>query len=162
MKANEERRKFKEFLETTVSEQKKPFDNVVNYWTKDSGHPTAIWNIIEPIRTNDDEEKEMIGKMRLLIADLNHVLFHNDGDNDTAKSPLSSCCQNEKHKHCVTVEEALLIVCLASVSEKERRNLVLNAPSSQDALVREELLKEASLIASAIAMSDEFESSFQE
>jgi hypothetical protein len=80
------------------------------------------------------------------------------GTDSAADENKSSCCQNDKHNHCVTVDEALVIICLASVSEKVRRDIVMNAKSKQDTLVREELLKEASLIASAIVMSDEFES----
>jgi glutathione gamma-glutamylcysteinyltransferase len=152
MRANDERRKFKEYMEA-IDNEKITFEKIRSYWTKD-GHPTAIWNIIEPIRSNDDEEKKMIHRMRLLIADLRTDI----GTDSAADENKSSCCQNDKHNHCVTVDEALVIICLASVSEKVRRDIVMNAKSKQDTLVREELLKEASLIASAIVMSDEFES----
>ncbi|KAL3936637.1 MAG: hypothetical protein SGARI_002472 [Bacillariaceae sp.] len=186
MSANEERKKYKEYLEAKGNDNKKgPFETARSYWTKD-GHPTAVWNIIEPIRTRDKAEKEMISKMRKLLSDLRPIIGSendsDDKDNNNSNIPEltqdANCCQNDKHKQCVTVEEALMIICLASISEKERRNLVMNAAkatssssSSQNdddydgddtLLVREELLKEASLIASAIAVSDEFESSFQD
>ncbi|KAG7363051.1 phytochelatin synthase [Nitzschia inconspicua] len=147
MKGNEERRKYKEYLETISGPSGTPLDLIRSYWMSD-GHPTKVWNIIEPIRARNEEEKEVIAKMRSLLADLKGDLG----------ADLKNCCDSKNHKLCVTVNEALMIVCLASIPEPKRREIVMNVKSTADTIIREELLKEAALIASAIAISDEFES----
>lgn len=147
MKGNEERRKYKEFLKTISEEQGAPYERIQSFWMVD-GHPTRVWNIIEPIRARDEDEKAMVSRLRSLLNDLRGSM----GDS------RQHCCKSENHKVCLTVDEALMIVSLASIKETNRRDIVMNAESSEDALVREELLKEAALIASAIAVSDEFES----
>jgi glutathione gamma-glutamylcysteinyltransferase len=147
MKGNEERRKYKEFLETIRRESKASFDVIRSYWMVD-GCPTKVWKIIEPIRARDNEEKGMVSRMRTLLGDLRGSM----------EADHKSCCQSEPNRSCIGGDEALMVVTLASISEPERREIVMNAESTADETVREELLKEAALIASAIAVSDEFES----
>jgi glutathione gamma-glutamylcysteinyltransferase len=147
MRGNEERRKYKDYLTSIHGQSETPFDLIRSYWMND-GHPTKVWNIVEPIKARNDDEKGMVSRMRCLLADLRAVLDLN----------CNVCCQNESHKPCVSADDALMIIMLASLSENERRNLIMDVKSTADELVREELLKEAALIASAIAVSDEFES----
>lgn len=158
MNQNERRRQYKQFLASlneTYPQGDIPLEAVATYWTNETnGHPGGVWSIVEPLRTSNEEEKGRIHKIRQLLADVRCKLT------TSADKEEAQCCrpQRDKHQHCVTVYEAVFIVYLASLSEERRRQMVMNARSDASDCIREELLKEAEVIATAIAVSDQLTS----
>jgi hypothetical protein len=165
MNKNEQRRQYKEYLASlhgTYPGGNIPFEVVQSYWTsQNDSHPVNVWSIVEPLRLTNEKEKEAIHQMRRLLADLIHDIPEAT-QADAAATPSNGsrdCCdtlRREGHKHCVSAHEALFIVYLATLSEERRRHMVMNVKSDASALIREELLKEADLIFSAIDVSDQW------
>jgi hypothetical protein len=160
MNQNERRRHYKDYvaslIETYPPGEDIPFEVVETYWTNEmNGHPGRVWWILEPLRASNEDERELIYQMRQLLADVKRNLNASADEGEPASKP--PCCHSERdrHRHCVTADEAVLIVYLATLSEERRRQLVMNARSDASELIREELLKEAGVIASAIAVSDQ-------
>jgi glutathione gamma-glutamylcysteinyltransferase len=172
MNQNEQRRQYKEFvssLNETYPRGDIPLKVVANYWTNETnGHPGRVWSIVEPLRASNEDEKERIYKIRLVLADLKKATLSTASssvENDGDQSPLTEppCCRSvvekerqQRHKHCVTVDEAVFIVYLATLPEERRRQLVMNDyRSDAPDCIREEILKEAEVIACAIVVSDQ-------
>lgn len=166
---------------TIVNASHVPFEKVCDYWSTDEdGQPLRVWEIVEPVKATDDTSKEIVAQMRTLLRDLKQFPIDDavalDGTHvDAEGSPIpthstappqdnnpnghvvsSSCCsKNAIHKDCVSAHEALFLVYLAALSQARRRHIVMNIKSEVSDMIREQLLKEADLIANAIEMSDD-------
>jgi hypothetical protein len=155
MNASEKRRKYKEYLQSLMTQleienEDLPFEVVHAYWCKD-GQLTSTWDIIEPMKARDEEVKELAEQVRSLLSDVKRRFAGASGI--TSKK----CCHGIS-RSCFTPEEALDMIYLASIPEERRREIVMNAESLATELVREELLKEAALISSAIEIADQVSS----
>jgi hypothetical protein len=165
MKGNEARQKYKKFLSSQNNQLDEQDDHAAlekarKYWVgqDDNDDPIRVWSITEPLKGRGGEEEKMRKQIRQLIGDLMESFKVTNG----VYSAASPCCQQQdENTTCVTSDEALFVVFLASVSQQQRYDIVMNFKSKVDTIVREELLKEASLINEAIQMSDQF-TSFEE
>jgi len=160
-----QRRLYKEYIATLLRDEKFkqgdiPYDVVRSYWCEDSGRPMSVWGIIEPMRVNNDEEKEMLRQMRMLLVDMKNATENDQIDkNDDQKeqSTLSARTRSSENtsttpaNHMVTVsaEETLYFIYLATLSEERRNDFVMNFKSEASEVVRKQNIKEVDMIASA-------------
>ena len=129
----------------------------------------------------------MLRKMRLLLVDLHNATIsknRNDGtinncengiiekkgddapsgkeSNGTNGSDCRTCeTYNPTTNHTISInaEETLYIIYLATMSEEQRYEFVMNFDSSNTTdVVRKQIIKEADMIASAIEVSDQLTS----
>jgi glutathione gamma-glutamylcysteinyltransferase len=145
------RRKYKEYLatlETPIS-----LSQVFSYWSKNGSDWLHVWKIMEPQRHSSPSSAgaETVRNVQALIEDLLQ---------SEAAIPGSSCQGNNcggPGASCMTPQDALYVVYLASLEEPQRRKIAMNTVLSPTAstLTREQLLSEANLIATAIEMSDQ-------
>jgi len=143
------RRKYKEYLTSLGNDNNEiTWHQVAAYWTKKAdGSDSSPWEILEPLSLpHDGEEKDMVEKIRLLLAELLN-----------ARDISNTCCRTRNHKTCVSSYDAMYIIYLASISQERRLEIVGNVASSVSAsqLTIDQLLKEAELIATAIETSDQ-------
>lgn len=170
MNQKRKRKRYKEFLRSLRDGDDRyrhgadiPYNVVRSYWCESEGvdRPSSVWEIIVPIRVRNEEEKEMLRKIRLLLADLQHATLGTSGG--TKKDDDCKTCDTytptANHTTSVSAEETLYIIYLATLSEERRRDFVMNfeSPGATD-VVRKQVIKEAELIASAIEVSDQLTS----
>ena len=147
------RRKYKEYL-ATLGTPISP-SQVFSYWSKDGSDWLYVWKIMEPQRHSSSSSAgaETVRNVQALIKDLLRL--------ETA-IPGSSCCDKNSSgpetSSCMSPQDALYVVYLASLEEPQRRGIVMDTVLSLTAastLTREKLMSEANLIATAIEMSDQ-------
>ena len=161
-----ERRQYKEYISSLRRDKGDiTYNDVRSYWSKNDGRPT-VWDIIEPLRICSNEDREMLRQMRILLEDIQNAsnttskTESTDPIEDSQKDDPPSCGENmsANHMNCVSVEETLFIIWLATVSEEKRKNIVMESVSSASDIVRKQVVKEADMIASAIEVSDQLTS----
>jgi len=180
MNQKQKRKHYKEYIRSLRDEsglywngKDIPYEVVRSYWCEERNHPSSVWEIILPMRVRTEEEKEMLRKMRLLLADLHHATVWETDDNisssssckgdgngdDERSSSDKSSTSVGSWQSSVSAEETLYIIYLATLSEKKRYELVMNfdSPEKTD-VVRKQVIKEADIIASAIEVSDQLTS----
>ena len=164
-----------------------PYEVVRSYWCKDGDHPSCVWEIIVPMRVRTEEEKEMLRKMRLLLVDLHNATISKNRNDGTIKNCENGIIEKKgddaysgkesngtngfdcrtcetynpttNHTISINAEETLYIIYLATMSEEQRYEFVMNFESSNTTdVVRKQIIKEADMIASAIEVSDQLTS----
>ena len=154
MKQSDVRRQFKEFL---VNLGKKPsYDDITTYFNNKG----SIWEMVQPqLRPydNDVAAKTMIDEVRSLVC---AVLSSVRLSHESKGAPIDDS-QHCRANHCRTIklrtEEAIFIVYLACMDDKEREALVFD-PTFQSMTTdqaRFQLLAEAELVRYAIDTSDQ-------
>lgn len=196
MTQNPKRRLYKEYLQSlTTTGTEITWQQTFDFW-KDKEE--QVWSIIEPLRLPkkgpqqvqpiqpqqiqqreqlhqyDDCLLQRVLDVRRLIASLLSLTVQNEKEQ-------RPCCKGSDgiHTQCMSENQALYVVYLASLSEERRREIILDTtsttptttttttsstPDSTTATddyfqasieVREQLIMEANLIATAILFSDE-------
>jgi hypothetical protein len=139
------REKYKEFLQ---AQKKSPitWEQVVSYWTKDGSEPEYIWELTEvQLAPMEENEQDAVASVRDLIESLipPSQKFHGH---------TSRCRPNVSRTICLSPQEILFVVYLASLDDKSRRDLVFNENSSASQATRKQLLAEAELLKLAIEL----------
>lgn len=140
------REKYKEFLQ---AQKKSPitWEQVVSYWTKDGSEPEYIWELTEvQLAPMEKNEQDAVASLRDLIESLipPSQKFHGH---------TSRCRPNVSRTLCLSPQEILFVVYLASLDDKSRRDLVFNESSSASQATRKQLLAEAELLKLAIELA---------
>lgn len=184
MNQKKKRKRYKEYIQSLRDKNEQyrngediPYDVVRSYWCDDKNLPSCVWEIIVPTRVRTEEEKEMLYKMRLLLAELHDALVEKKSDNLYTNAPKTDDENKDEtlnnvssrtyepynpktnHSNSVTAEETLYIIYLATLSAESRYDLITNfeSPGTSD-VVRKQIIKEAEMIASAIEVSDQLNS----
>lgn len=175
------RKEFKLFLEGLLPDI--TLSSVISFWTKDRTNDNYIWELVQPqLQPVDSADVYMVNSLRQLLkgliekeaSDMPATLLLtwqwlnvNKGIKSEVTCPRGiSCCSlspiNNGSVRALEISpgEALYIVYLASLSEKQRRGIVYEDGISVEMkigvedTVREQLLAEASLVSYAIETCD--------
>lgn len=184
MNQKKKRKRYKEYIQSLRDQNDQyrngediPYDVVRSYWCDDKDLPSCVWEIIVPTRVRTEEEKEMLYKMRLLLAELHDAIVEKKSDNSRINAPTTDdeskgealtttssrtyepYDPKANHSSSVTAEETLYIIYLATLSAERRYDLVTNfeSPGTSD-VVWKQIIKEAEMVASAIEVSDQLTS----
>ena len=164
MNQKQRRRLYKEYITCLRRDEKYkggdiPYDAVRAFWCEtDSNRPVRVWEIIEPVRVNSEEENQMLQRMRKVLKNLK------EASNATA---TATATENDhiddnqffKPPNHINLEETLFFIYLATLSKERRYELVMriNSDGSCD-IARTHILMEADIIARAIELSDQLTS----
>jgi len=184
MNQNRKRRRYKDYIRS-LREQPDgayrsgdiPYELVRSYWYEgddgDGGDPSSVWEIIVPTRVRTVEEKELLRKMRLLLADLHRSVAAGVGGGDGDGTDATTATTTETYHPSmsddpavsITAEETVTVIYLATLSRDRRYEAVVNCGSTTETtdagdvvVVRNQILGEADMIASAIEVSDKLTS----
>jgi hypothetical protein len=164
MNQKERRRLYKEYItylrrdEQYNGGEEIPYDAVRAFWCeKDSDRPVRVWEIIEPVRVNSEEENQMLQHMRTLLKDLKEA----SNATTTTATENKNIDDNQffKPPNHINLEETLFFIYLATLSRERRHELVMmiNSDGACD-IIRQHILMEADIIARAIELSDQLTS----
>jgi len=160
MKQKGRRQLYKQYIASLRDKKYKeddiPYAEVRAFWCEGGGSgPSLIWDIIEPVRINSEEQNQMLQQMRKLLVDLK------DASNVNAYATKNDHIDEERFKpsNHVSLEETHFFIYLATLSEKRRYEFVMSVKSDGTSdIVRKHVIKEADIIASAIEVSDQLTS----
>jgi len=160
MKQKGRRQLYKQYIASLRDKKYKeddiPYAEVRAFWYEGGGSgPSLIWDIIEPVRINSEEENQMLQQMRKLLVDLK------DASNANMYATKKDQIDEERFKpsNHVSLEETHFFIYLATLSEKRRYEFVMSVKSDGTSdVVRKQIIKEADMIASAIEVSDQLTS----
>jgi hypothetical protein len=136
--------KYKQYLKSLSHEI--TWEQVIQYWILTSEDDTTcssskLWEILEPLaHPQDPTHQKTVRDLQELIQDLLQTNYQ-----------LPSIC----HKTCAGSHHALFVVYLASMRDELRRFKILQGATKVFNPIKEQLLNEAALIASAIETSDQ-------
>ena len=138
------RRKYKEFLSQRKDDV--TWDDVVEFWTQGGSNPEFVWTVMEPqLSTVVPEFEAQVALLRKLVREL-------------IPSRLSAInCQvncSDNGRMCLSPDEAIFIIYLASISEETRERVVAPQVSNLN-LAQRQLLCEATLVRYAIYNSSD-------
>jgi len=142
------RQKYKEFLDarrgTPVT-----WEDVQSYWTQEGAKPNFIWEMTKAqLASTEEKDKEAIISVRRLILDLM--------DKQSSTPPGRNDCRlNASRTICMSPQEAIFVVYLASLDVETRKGIVFGAKSHVSLETKQQLLAEAELLQLAIEMSDD-------
>ena len=162
MNQRQRRRLYKEYITCLRRDEKYkggdiPYDAVRAFWCEtDSNRPVRVWEIIEPVRVNSEEENQMLQRMRKVLKNLK------EASNATATATENDHIDDNqffKPPNHINLEETLFFIYLATLSKERRYELVMriNSDGSCD-IARTHILMEADIIARAIELSDQLTS----
>lgn len=145
------RRKYKEFIATLAGDEVS-WEQVVDFWTQSGTKPRFVFEMMQPqLAPMDAAEIDQIDAIRNLARALIPAEPAFEGTNDSC----IRCRTNLTRTICLSTQEAMFIIYLASL-RPERRTALVYSKANASALVREQLLTEAELVQFAIEASDEF------
>mmetsp|Transcript_17505 Transcript_17505/g.35988 ORF Transcript_17505/g.35988 Transcript_17505/m.35988 type:complete len:471 (+) Transcript_17505:492-1904(+) len=153
------RRLYKEYIrsmrEKTHEQGEIPYDTVRSYWSEGGGdRSTSVWEIIVPTMVNGEEAQDLFCNMRMLLSDLKSRTAALGGESKEDMGSSNGNPASDKSWYA-SAEETLYIIYLATLSEKQRYDYVMNFESEAPSVVRTQIVKEADMIASAIEVSDQ-------
>jgi len=182
MNQKERRKRYKEYIKSlreggTYKEAEDiPYEVVRAYWCPEDTHgPVCVWEIIIPLRMHNEDEMEILNRMRLFLAQLLGATIDNSDLSPAEKEDIHrrDCYHRKdcsgKSPGCgvsvptnstayVNAEETLFLIYLATLSEERRNTFVMSFESEASDVVRRQIIKEADMIASAIEVSDQLTS----
>lgn len=141
------RKEYKDYLEGQKGSI--TWEDVLSYWTRDGANDNYVWDMTKlQLNPTDKKGQEAVASMRKLIYDLMP-------GSDTLQHVRNDCGDNTNRVICLAPQEAVFVVYLASLDEQKRRDIVLDADSSEPPETKQQLLAEAKFLQLAIEMSDE-------
>jgi hypothetical protein len=163
----EYRQKFKKYRDGLVADEV-TYCNISQYFS--SNDSSSIWEMFSPqLRPydNDNDTKETVDELRALIRSLLTTVRGSHAPSYCTMSNLAYCRAHVevddstrcRENHCRTIplrtDEAIFIVYLACLDEKEREAMVLQSDIKATERSRWQLLAEAELVGHAIDTSDQ-------
>ncbi|CAJ1942960.1 unnamed protein product [Cylindrotheca closterium] len=147
------RKKYKDFLNKLT--QNVTLDMVVDYWTQSPD--TSVWDILKPLSVPENQDqRESVNALHRLIDDAWENI---DGTHEAHYEELIQQESNGKAaKGHTNILHSIFVVFLASLEERSRNAIVRQAQHDKKThsdLSIEQLLNEASLIATEIETSDQ-------
>jgi len=178
MNQNRKRRLYKEYISSLRDQHDEfrggkdiPYDLIRPYWYKGGNDnnndnnrtPSSVWDIIIPTKVRNEEERELLRKMRLLLADLHRATVaagnddpSNNDDDNSGETYHPSMASDPSVS--ISAEQTVVIIYLATLSRDRRYEIVTNLECDASDDVRDQVLKESEMIASAIEVSDKLTS----
>ena len=150
------RRTYKEYLSSLDGPI--TWDQVVMFWTKNGDDLVHVWNLIdEPLRLPKNSiDTKRARRVRELMQQWIPTITTTTTTSTAGQTTTTNgnhCCGHDSV--CMTPQEAMFIVYLASLGKDLRKNILDSSKNPDCDLAREQVLVEAELIASAIEMSDQ-------
>lgn len=144
--------------ETTTSETSRAPSSS----SSSSPNGNSVWDILEPLpQPKEETQQRMLQKLHQTIQQLlQNYNYHSSSSSRTNRPDSTPSTPNHptsQHNPNPTTgpHHALLVIFLASIHGTCRRRIVQNSNLVGDAWTKEQLLNEATLIASAIETSDQ-------